>query len=173
MHCGKKWWIREFVAPLYISFKSWLCCCSLPSVAPQQQRLRRQISLDYYTIPPATQARVLEFQFGGSKFNVSAFTACWIKMCSLVMSSNWPQRKLLGHQWLCYPYNSLFFKRLAQRTKIYPQVSFFVLATNLDIRWSKEGLDARDLNKTTVYYACLITVINSNKFPQLITQSQP
>ena len=22
--------------PLYISFKSWLCCCSLPSVAPQQ-----------------------------------------------------------------------------------------------------------------------------------------
>ena len=23
--------------PLYISFKSWLCCCSLPSVAPQQK----------------------------------------------------------------------------------------------------------------------------------------
>ena len=22
--------------PLYVSFKSWLCCCSLPSVAPQQ-----------------------------------------------------------------------------------------------------------------------------------------
>ena len=39
MYCGKKWWIREFVAPyvLYISFKSWLCCCSLPSVAPQQK----------------------------------------------------------------------------------------------------------------------------------------
>ena len=36
MHCGKKWWIREFVAPIYISFKSWLCCCSLPAVAPQQ-----------------------------------------------------------------------------------------------------------------------------------------
>lgn len=87
------------------------------------------------------------------------------------MSSNWPQRKLLGHQWLCYPYKSL--KRLAQRTKIYSQASFFVLATNLDVRWSKEGLDARDLNKTTIYYACLINVVNSNKFPQLITQSQP
>ena len=26
----------ENSSPLYISFKSWLCCCSLPSVAPQQ-----------------------------------------------------------------------------------------------------------------------------------------
>ena len=43
MHCGKKWWIREFVAPSYISFKSWLCCCSLPSVAPQQLLLKINI----------------------------------------------------------------------------------------------------------------------------------
>ena len=34
--------------PLYISFKSWLCCCSLPSVAPQQ--LRRFLQLTFGSI---------------------------------------------------------------------------------------------------------------------------
>ena len=32
--------------PLYISFKSWLCCCSLPSVAPQQQDSGEGVSCD-------------------------------------------------------------------------------------------------------------------------------
>ena len=52
MHCGKKWWIREFVAPLYISFKSWLCCCSLPSVAPQQLYVIYLSSLPIKLQPP-------------------------------------------------------------------------------------------------------------------------
>ena len=37
--------------PLYISFKSWLCCCSLPSVAPQQQTFaKRGIPLSFVTV---------------------------------------------------------------------------------------------------------------------------
>ena len=36
MHSGKRWRIREFVPLLHILLKSWLCCCSLASLAPQQ-----------------------------------------------------------------------------------------------------------------------------------------
>ena len=30
----------EIRPTLYISFKSWLCCCSLPTVAPQQLEMK-------------------------------------------------------------------------------------------------------------------------------------
>ena len=37
MHFGKKWWIREFVLPFITLLKSWLCCCPLATLAPQQK----------------------------------------------------------------------------------------------------------------------------------------
>ena len=40
--------------PLYISLKSWLCCCSLPTVAPQQKR--RMIANDPLKVVSNTQS---------------------------------------------------------------------------------------------------------------------
>ena len=75
-----------------------------------------------YIPPPLKQSprrqhgrvvRALEFQFGGPKFKVRLHY--YLDMFSLVTSD--------------YPYKSLFFKRLAQRTKIYAQVSFYLQLT--------------------------------------------
>ena len=61
MHCGKKWWIREFVAPIYISFKSWLCCCSLPAVALQQ---KQHLTLHFTSILFSYQKHNLSWRDG-------------------------------------------------------------------------------------------------------------
>ena len=48
--------------PLYISFKSWLCCCSLPTVAPQQLPATK-LPMDLYKTEtfPVESNRSIEF----------------------------------------------------------------------------------------------------------------
>ena len=64
MHCrkkcvkcnalGSKEMNSRIRRPLYISLKSWLCCCSLPTVAPQQKR--RMIANDPLKVVSNTQS---------------------------------------------------------------------------------------------------------------------
>ena len=49
--------------PLYISFKSWLCCCSLPSVAPQQLwRLCEEILKKFVRVVSEINIKALKVQ---------------------------------------------------------------------------------------------------------------
>ena len=74
--------------PLYISLKSWLCCCSLPTVAPQQ--LNKWNNYQAYLYDNFLNKRTVEMRkFDCNSFRITGNTNFKKKLTSFVSKSVW------------------------------------------------------------------------------------